>query len=138
MAYFEHMDDEFDFGKYKGLSLSDVMDINPEYIIWCMLNICNNQYCEFIISDEAMKELKAIYTYFPVIKCIEDTREQRMLFDYSSDTDENEMGYDNESLKESSTYDRYGGSYAQDELGYSDDEIDTIFDGDTNAYWNID
>lgn len=112
MAYFKHIDDEFDFGKYKGLSLSDVMDINSEYIIWCMLNICNNQYCEFIISDEAMKELKAIYTYFPVIKCIEDTREKCMLFDYGSDTDEDEMGYDNESSTESSTYDRYGGSYA--------------------------
>lgn len=36
------------------------------------------------------------------------------------------------------TYERYGGSYAQDEMGYSDDEIDTIFDGDPDAYWNID
>ena len=34
--------------------------------------------------------------------------------------------------------DRYNGSYAQDEMGYSDDEIDTIFDGDPDAYWNID
>ena len=36
------------------------------------------------------------------------------------------------------TYDRYSGSYAQDVMGYSDDDIDTIFDGDPNAYWNID
>ena len=36
------------------------------------------------------------------------------------------------------TYDRYSGSYAQDEMGYSDDDIDTIFDGDPSAYWNID
>lgn len=36
------------------------------------------------------------------------------------------------------TYERYAGSYAQDEMGYSDDDIDTIFDGDPNAYWNID
>ncbi len=39
---------------------------------------------------------------------------------------------------ESSTYDKYSGSYAQDEMGYSDDDIDTIFEGDPNAYWNID
>jgi hypothetical protein len=45
--------------------------------------------------------------------------------DYSSDQDE-------------PTYDRYNGSYAQDEMGYSDDDIDTIFDGDPDAYWNID
>lgn len=36
------------------------------------------------------------------------------------------------------TYDRYNGSYAQDEMGYSDEEIDIVFDGDPNAYWNID
>lgn len=33
---------------------------------------------------------------------------------------------------------RYSGSYAQDDMGYSDEEIDTIFDGDPLAYWNID
>ena len=36
------------------------------------------------------------------------------------------------------TYEKYGGSYAQDVMGYSDDDIDTIFDGDPDAYWNID
>ncbi len=39
---------------------------------------------------------------------------------------------------EKRTYEKYGGSYAQDEMGYSDDDIDTIFDGDPDAYWNID
>lgn len=39
---------------------------------------------------------------------------------------------------EGQTYDRYNGSYVQDEMGYSDDDIDTIFDGDPGAYWNID
>jgi len=28
--------------------------------------------------------------------------------------------------------------YAQDEMEYSDDDIDTIFEGDPSAYWNID
>ena len=41
-------------------------------------------------------------------------------------------------LQEEDTYERYNGSYAQDEMGYSDDDIDTIFDGDPSAYWNID
>lgn len=35
-------------------------------------------------------------------------------------------------------YSEYAGSYAQDEMGYSDEDIDTIFDGDPSAYWNID
>ena len=40
--------------------------------------------------------------------------------------------------KDRATYNNYHGSYAQDEMGYSDDDIDSIFDGDPNAYWNID
>lgn len=36
------------------------------------------------------------------------------------------------------TVEQYKESYAQDEMGYSDDDIDTIFDGDPLAYWNID
>ena len=40
--------------------------------------------------------------------------------------------------KDRATYNNYHGSYAQDEMGYSDDDIDTIFDGDPDAYWNID
>ena len=34
--------------------------------------------------------------------------------------------------------DRYAGSYAHDKAGYSDDDIDSVFDGDPDAYWNID
>ena len=40
--------------------------------------------------------------------------------------------------EEEQHFGRYAGSYAQDEMGYSDEEIDTIFDGDPSAYWNID
>lgn len=36
------------------------------------------------------------------------------------------------------TYERYSGSYAQEEMGYSDDDIDTVLDGNPDAYWNID
>ena len=43
-----------------------------------------------------------------------------------------------QSTYERTTYGRYAGSYAQDEMGYSDDDIDTVFDGDPSAYWNID
>lgn len=35
-------------------------------------------------------------------------------------------------------YDDYEGSYAQDVMGYSDEFIDDVFDGDPEAYWNID
>lgn len=36
------------------------------------------------------------------------------------------------------TYNEYNGSYAQDIMGYSDDVISDAFEGDPDAYWNID
>ena len=35
-------------------------------------------------------------------------------------------------------YGTYAGSYAQDVMGYSDEVIDDAFEGDPDAYWNID
>ena len=49
---------------------------------------------------------------------------------YSEDNDDDDY--------RSTHYRRYRGHYAQDVEGYSDDEIDSIFDGDPDAYWNID
>ena len=37
-----------------------------------------------------------------------------------------------------SHYGEYEGSYAQDVMGYSDDVINDAFDGEPDAYWNID
>jgi serine/threonine protein kinase len=36
------------------------------------------------------------------------------------------------------TCEKYNGSYAQDVEGWSDQDIDDAFDGDPDAYWNID
>lgn len=64
--------------------------------------------------------------------------------DIYDDNEYNDEEYDDDDYDDYShdyeepTYDRYNGSYAQDEMGYSDDDIDTIFDGDPEAYWNID
>ena len=35
-------------------------------------------------------------------------------------------------------YGEFEGSYAQDVMGYSDDVINDAFEGDPDAYWNID
>ncbi len=35
-------------------------------------------------------------------------------------------------------YEQYKGTYAQDVAGYSDEEINDVFDGCPDAYWNID
>jgi hypothetical protein len=36
------------------------------------------------------------------------------------------------------TFERYNGTYAQDVAGFSDQDIDDAFDGEPEAYWNID
>lgn len=43
-----------------------------------------------------------------------------------------------EFYEEEQTYDCYNGSYAQDVERWSDQAIDEVFDGDPEAYWNID
>lgn len=40
--------------------------------------------------------------------------------------------------REDETFGEFNGSYAQDEMGYSDNDIYDIFEGDPDAYWNID
>lgn len=41
-------------------------------------------------------------------------------------------------FEEEKTYENYNGSYAQDVESWSDQDIDDVFDGDPDAYWNID
>lgn len=52
---------------------------------------------------------------------------------YEEDDDPDYNDYD-----DYETYDNYNGSYAQDVEGWSDQDIDDVFDGDPDAYWNID
>lgn len=58
---------------------------------------------------------------------------------YYVDDDEDYYVDDNKRIfEEEPTYERYEGSYVQDEMGWSDDDIDTVLDGEPDAYWNID
>ena len=43
-----------------------------------------------------------------------------------------------DNYQERHTYENYNGSYAQDVEGWSDQDINEDFDGDPDAYWNID
>lgn len=46
--------------------------------------------------------------------------------------------YDNDDDCYGGSYGKYSGSYAQDVEGFDDDTIDDAFDGDPDAYWNMD
>lgn len=138
VCIFDTIEDQFNFGRYKGLSLADVLDINPSYLDWCV------KHCTgilFILYDEAVAQIKQVYPHFFMDKLFESCRiDEIELFEcgYSDDSDMEVIDTFKDYWNEPQTYDRYAGSWAQDIGGYSDNDIDTIFDGDPSAYWNID
>lgn len=127
----------FHFGKYKDLTLEDVLKINPSYVYWCVWNIQN-----FHITDEALYEISKLFPLFIISSDFMSKNRQFLrneMYDDEEDDYYDDSDYGDEYYyQEEPTYSRYNGSYAQDEMGYSDDDIDTIFDGDPDAYWNID
>lgn len=134
MTYLEHLNDKFDFGKFSGRTLGEVMIFSPDYLLWVLQNV-SGQLCK--ITDSAVEEIKLIFPDFFISDTFEQLRLQQLQWekDYANDDFNNEDDYRDD---DEPTYERYNGSYAQDEMGYSDDDIDTIFDGDPSAYWNID
>jgi len=127
----------FCFGMYRNLTLEDVLKLNPSYVYWCIWNIQ-----QFYISDEALLEISKLFPNFIMSSEFMERNKQILEQDYYEDDDyieEDYTDYDSDiPWGETPTYSRYNGTYAQDEMGYSDDEIDTIFDGEPDAYWNID
>ena len=137
MTYIEHLDDKFQFGKFSGCTFAEVVEYNPEYLSWVVENV-SGSICVF--SDSVIEELRLMFPHFEISPSFEAMRNQRIA-EFENLEDEDYEEFDNRSFYddcESPTYGRYAGSYAQDEMGYSDDDIDTIFDADPDAYWNID
>lgn len=133
---FESLSQQFNFGKFKGSDLGEVLICQPSYIEWVIKNVSGN-VCAF--SDEVIDEINLIFPNFIITQELFYLIKQRQ---YEYDNTEDEYYHEDECYRddfyEEETYERYNGSYAQDVMGYSDDDIDTIFDGDPSAYWNID
>lgn len=125
--YFDNIASVFGFGKYRGMPLGYVISQDSSYIYWCINNIP-----EFTISKETLEQIRGLFPMFIITKSFSNHIERPEFIEYFQEY-ENGCNEDNEA-----TYERYCGSYAQDEMGYSDDDIDIIFDGDPLAYWNID
>ena len=130
--FFETIFSAFQFGKYKGKPLFSILQEDSSYIYWCVNNIP-----EFTISEETLSQIRGLLPSFIITENFESHigeiyRESICYYENEHD------GYFHERDINQPTYERYNGSYAQDEMGYSDDDIDTIFDGDPLAYWNID
>ena len=125
--YFENIADVFLFGKHKGESLWRVLHKNQSYVYWCVNNIA-----DFVVSHNTLSQIKEFFPEFIIPQNF-----SAHVLDLS-DTD-HDCEYDCcREYEDKPEYGRYAGSYAQDVMGYSDEYIDTIFDGDPLAYWNID
>lgn len=135
-TYLDHIDDVFCFGKFHGCTLAEVLTYNPSYIQWVAENV-SVKICE--ITDNALSEIRLMFPGFQITRALEMQNERYYPLDEEDDDWYNDDPDDScRMCEEDPTYDRYNGSYAQDVMGYSDDDIDTIFDGDPSAYWNID
>lgn len=124
---------------------NETIDTVPELLRW-INEKCHNGYIDQRVSNEIVGE---------IVKKLSDEDKQYLLdekiitslsLDQNSVQDAAGKFYNFDSSNfwdEPADYrefqkNRYAGSFAQDEMGYSNDDIDTIFDGDPDAYWNID
>jgi hypothetical protein len=104
----------------------------------------NNQILPFLSDiEEAKKFILSQYQRDCELERIED---EEVLEELHRRVDEEfekvicEIRNDRKERKNRNNYieNDYSNSYPQREMGYSDDDIDTILDGDPDAYWNID
>lgn len=130
--YFDTVFATFQFGKHKGKPLFCILQEDSAYVYWCINNIP-----EFTISEEALEQIRGLLPSFIITENFKSHIGSHYIEENNCDDYETDESYYDRDY-EPPTYERYNGSYAQDEMGYSDDDIDTIFDGDPLAYWNID
>jgi hypothetical protein len=116
------------FGKYNGSILEDIAKTDPNYINWCIINLDH-----FYVSEDAIEQLRTnsgLVISEEATLALEQKRSE-----ISEASDSNDYGFDDYDRR---TYDDYNGSYAQDEMGWSYQDIHDVFGGDADAYWNID
>ena len=72
---------------------------------------------------------------------VEKGQNQELIYiNFGSNSQTDCLDYNNDCFDDEEThhYGEYAGSYAQDVMGYSDNTINDAFDGEPDAYWNID
>ncbi|WP_332018719.1 exodeoxyribonuclease X C-terminal domain-containing protein [Kaistella sp.] len=125
------IDDTFDFGKYKGKAISDIVMENERYIHWCIKNV--DWFCvtEDVISKFMIVKLSELLTDSPKFdfkfRDINETKLRRSE-NYSARYSNN---YD------SDNYDSYSDSYSSDNwlvdaAGCDDPAVMN------DVYWNLD
>lgn len=125
-----HLNTVLTFGKHQGQSVKEILSHSPEYISWCIMNLDH-----FYISKETLESCIPGIVKDPlpehIIKAIKEKQE-------AEESHEVESDYEPDPWFDNRTFNDYNGSYAQDQMGFSDQVIDDVFDGDPDLYWNID
>ena len=112
------------FGKFKGMTLDAILNVEPDYIKWCILHLDH-----FCILEEILNILpEKNSTFVSDDNFIEINKVKTIEY-------KNQCKFDN---TEKPSFGKYNGTYAQDYEGLSDDFIDDALDGFADAYWNID
>ncbi len=99
------------FGKYKGETLMDIVDTNPRYIGWCILNLDH-----FYISDETIQELEMCNDKFILLE--DEVDELNKKFEYLQEDEEVLDEYDYTSTwshRDVSDYPEYNSALEMDE-----------------------
>jgi hypothetical protein len=116
------------FRKYNGCILEDVAKSYSNYINWCIINLDH-----FYITAETLEILKTNSGFIVSEESCHAIEQKRLEMLDNSDSYDYDFEY-----SDRRTYDEYNGSYAQDQMGWSDQDINDVFGGDADAYWNID
>lgn len=129
---FYDLDTEFTFGKYEGKTVREILELQPNYLDWCAINLDH-----FYISDEVIDEIKTNISVFKISE--EGVKKLSEKYkNWESEQENLNNDYSDYDYRERSTYENYNGSYAQDVEGWSDQDINDVFGGEPDAYWNID
>lgn len=143
--------DLFDFQQFcfDNFEQMELISSSPNIIIWYIKNVEN-----FSINPNVFKEILELPVWqFQGIELkfrVQNGLSYKPYFtNYKIELrkdliDMNEMKYLNHTSKNFSnrnnnhSYNQFNGSYAQDIMGFSDQDINDAFEGDPGLYWNID
>ena len=124
---------EFNFGKNIGFTIGEISVQEPQYILWCIINLNHFAIDNCIFTEDYFVKCYNFHVglQYNLIKNLVYKK-------WKNKFDSNNVVFDTTENYSDHTYENYNGSYAQDVEGWSDQDIWDVFDGDPDAYWNID
>lgn len=117
----------FTFGKYEGMSVQEVVNIQPSYIDWCAINLDH-----FYIDDSEIENLKEINPDFSLSEeAINKLQEKYDSLMQESDEEDNYYYYPDYDDHERDTFDALtDGQYGSyDDWRENGGDLDNLMDG---------